>query len=831
MSLTHFAFFYYVSYSINLKTKNMRVIMLFLVCLILIFSNTAFSQLNLNYKVPPKEIADLVLAPTTPRISLDGTRTRMLMMELPELPSIAELAETEIKVAGIRINPAVTGASRTTFYTNLSLRKSITGKDEAIKNLPDNARIQAIKWSPDNLKIAFTNTSNERIELWMIDVETNKAEKITSKALSSIFNDGYVWVDSKTIAFTAIPKDRGEMPQAKQIPAGPVVQESKGAAAPSRTFQDLLKNQQDEYLFEYFGNSELIKIDIKSQTETIIYNAAIIENFSASPNGNYLLISTLHRPYSYLVPYYRFPIKTEIVDLAGKQIKMIADLPLAENIPISFSAARKGRRNINWRDDAQATVYWVEAQDEGDPKKESKIRDKVFTLDAPFSAPAKELLATTYRFSYIYWGDSETAISYESWWANRKEIARLINPSSRTSSILWERSSEDSYNDPGSPLVKNVNGRWLMALENGNIFLSGNGASPEGDMPFLDKFNLKTKQKKRLWQSEAPYYERVISLIDESGPIVFTSKESNSENPNYYIRNLKNNQQTQVTHFPHPYPALQDVKKQVVQYKRADGVDLKFDLYLPPNYDKEKQGPLPGILWAYPMEYKSQKAAGQVTGSPYQFTRLFWGSPVYWVTQGYAVLNNTSIPIVGEGDQEPNDTFIEQLVAGAKAAVDKASEMGVLDAKRVGVGGHSYGAFMTANLLAHSNLFAAGIARSGAYNRTFTPFGFQAEERTYWEAPEVYNRMSPFMNANKIKTPLLLIHGDADNNPGTFPMQSERLFNAIKGNGGIVRYVNLPLESHGYKAKESILHTLWEQHQWLEQYVKSVAVPLIEKKD
>jgi dipeptidyl aminopeptidase/acylaminoacyl peptidase len=814
--------------------KTYLMILKIAIPLIFLFSSAlSYSQENLSYQLPPKEIHDLVLAPSTPRISIDGSRTKMLLMELPELPSVEELAASEIKVAGLRINPAVTGASRNNFYTNLSLRKTLTGKEETIKNLPENPLLQNILWSPDNTKIAFTNNTSDKIELWVVDTESLQAEKVTSRAISNVFyNSPYTWIDSKTIVFTAVPENRGNMPEQRKVPEGPLVQQSKGAAAPSRTYQDLLKNSYDESLFEYFANSELIKIDLTTKAENLIFNNSIIEEFSSSPDGKYILISTLHRPFSYMVPYYRFPVKTEVIDLTGKKIKTIAELPLAEKIPISFNAARKGRRSIDWRSDVPATLYWVEAQDEGDPKVEAKIRDKVFTLDAPFVAQPKELLSTTYRFSYIYWGNASTAISYESWWTNRKEIVRLVNPSNRTSFVLWERSSEDRYSDPGNPVSKkDKSGRWLLAIENNNIYLSGNGASPEGDKPFLDVMNLKTKQKQRLWQSENPYYERMVAIIDNTVPTIITSRESSTENPNYFIRNLKDKNVTQVTSFPHPYPALIDVKKQVVQYKRADGVDLTFDLYLPPNYNKDQQGALPGILWAYPQEFKSSNAAGQVSGSPNQFTRLFWGSPIYWVTQGYAILNNTSIPIVGEGDQEPNDTFIEQLVAGAKAAIDKATEMGVLDPQRVGVGGHSYGAFMTANLLAHSDLFAAGIARSGAYNRTFTPFGFQAEERTYWEAPDVYNRMSPFMNANKIKRPLLLIHGDSDNNPGTFPMQSERLFNAIKGNGGIVRYVSLPYESHGYKAKESILHTLWEQHQWLEEYVKSVSVPMVEKKD
>jgi dipeptidyl aminopeptidase/acylaminoacyl peptidase len=368
----------------------------------------------------------------------------------------------------------------------------------------------------------------------------------------------------------------------------------------------------------------------------------------------------------------------------------------------------------------------------------------------------------------------------------------------------------------------NQYGRSVMAIHDNAVYLTGQGASPEGDRPFLDKLDLNTGKATRTWRSEAPYYESVVSVIDAKKGVFITSRESQDENPNYFIRTAGSKTIAQLTAFPHPYPQIKDVKKQVLKYKRADGVDLTANLYLPPGYKKE-DGPLPTFLWAYPAEFKSKDIAGQVKGSPYTFTRINWGSPIYWVVRGYAILDNASIPIVGEGNNEPNDTYIEQLVASAKAAIDYGASLGVVDPKRVGVGGHSYGAFMTANLLAHSDLFKAGIARSGAYNRTLTPFGFQQEERTYWEAPEVYFKMSPFSYADKIKTPILLVHGEADNNSGTFPIQTERFYNAIKGHGGTARYVLLPYESHGYRAKESIMHMLWEMDNMLETYVKGNA--------
>ena len=401
----------------------------------------------------------------------------------------------------------------------------------------------------------------------------------------------------------------------------------------------------------------------------------------------------------------------------------------------------------------------------------------------------------------------------------------LFNPATGKVDSLFERSSNDAYGDIGTPMTrKNEFGEQTLIVLNGKeLLLRGQGASPQGDMPFVQTFDLTTGKKKMLWRSLPPYYETVVDVIDPKDGIFLTSREAQTETPNYYIRNLKKKTATPITSFTNPYAQLEGIKKEKISYQRADGINLTGNLYLPKGYDPKRDGPLPVIIWAYPIEYKSAADAAQVRGSQHTFTRINYGSPVFWVTQGYAVLDNAEMPIVGENGKEPNDNFVPQLHLNAHAAIQKLATMGVGDSTRVGVGGHSYGAFMTANLLAHTNLFKAGIARSGAYNRSLTPFGFQGEERTYWQAPELYNQMSPFTYAHKIKTPLLLIHGEMDNNPGTFPIQSERLYNAIKGHGGTVRYVVLPYESHGYAAKENILHMLWEQHNWLEKYVKNAS--------
>jgi dipeptidyl aminopeptidase/acylaminoacyl peptidase len=795
--------------------KKLSYILLFLI------STTLLAQENITYQRPPEEIARLVEAPLTPFVNFSPDKQWMMLMERSDYPTIEQLSRPELRIAGLRINPDNFGPSRSNYVTGLKVKKIAGGQEMEIKNLPSPLLMSSISFSPDSKKIAFLQNNPEGIELWTVDVATLTASKVSNRKVNAAYGGSYSWLpDAQHILFSAVPQNLKPLPAKSRVPTGPIVEENLGKKAPSRTYQDLLKNPHDEAAFDYYVSSDLILKNLQGDEKTISASS-VHGNFSPSPDGKLVLMETIQRPYSYLVPAYFFPRKIAVVDLDGNLVKAVSETPLLDYIPTGFNATQREPRSHNWRSDKPATLYWAHAQDGGDPKAKADIRDKVYTWDYPFTGEPRELVSLPLRYSRITWGNDQVAWVYERWTSERKERVYQVNPTTTTKKIVFDKNYEDAYNDPGNVVTApNSFGRPVMVINKDNtVFLSGSGSSPQGDMPFLDKMELNTGKKTRLWKSQAPYYEYVVSLLDPKKGSFVTSRESNTENPNYFLRTVGSNKSTQLTAFAHPYPQIREVKKQVLKYKRSDGVELTADLYLPPGYKKE-DGPLPGLVWAYPREFKSADAAGQVKGSPHTFIRLSWGGPIYWVTRGYAVLDNASMPIVGEGTKEPNDTYIEQLVASAQAVVDHAASLGVLDPNRVGVGGHSYGAFMTANLLAHSSIFKAGIARSGAYNRTLTPFGFQAEERTYWQAPEVYFKMSPFSFADKIKTPVLFTHGEADNNSGTFPIQTERLYNAIKGHGGTARYVVLPYESHGYAAKESILHTLWEMDRWLETYVK-----------
>ncbi len=783
-----------------------------------------------DYQTPAQVLVDIVDAPPTPLVRMSPDHEWMLLLEAPSLPPLAELAERELRLAGLRMNPQTNGRSRTRPFTGLRFMRTSDSREIVVTGLPDRPRLGDVSWAPDGDRVLFTHTNSDGIELWVADVGSGEARRLTEAVLNLTAADSPTWMsDSRTILTTFVPESRAPSePAAPVVPSGPTVQENVGGAVPARTYQDLLSNAYDEALFEYYATAQLVMVDLDGGA-TVLSEPGIIWAQTPSPDGMYILLETVHRPFSYLVPAYRFPNRIEVVDLQGNPVYLVADLPLQEGVPVPFGSVPTGPRSVSWRADAPATLYWVEALDGGDAGKPADERDRVFTLAAPFDADPMPLITLGLRYAGLQWGTDDLALVWERWWRTRQLRTWVVRPGQTDAEprTLMDRSYEDRYGDPGTPMMKStaMGAYVLRTTDRGRtLFMSGSGASPEGDRPFVDKMDVRTGRTERLFQSEAPYYERPIDMLDDRGRQFLTLRESQQDPPNYFVRDLRRNRLRQVTSFPNPTPQLDGMHKELIRYRRSDGVDLQATLYLPPGYEATRDGPLPTFVWAYPREFKSASAASQVRGSPYRFTRLTgWSTPL-WVALGYAVLDGATMPIVGEGDAEPNDTYVEQLVTSAEAVIDEAVRRGVADPARVGIGGHSYGAFMTANLLTHSDLFAAGIARSGAYNRSLTPFGFQAEERTFWEAPEVYFRMSPFMNAEKVNEPILLIHGEADNNSGTFPIQSRRYYHALKGLGKTTRLVMLPFESHGYRARESILHMLWEMQQWLDQYVKDAEV-------
>lgn len=788
---------------------------------ILLLVNSVFAQ----YQKPPKEIEEVLNAPVIPSMSVSPAKDKIALLEPLRYPSVSELSQPMLRLAGLRINPNTSGQHRQPYFVKLSL-KNIADGNVTMVQLPTGAQIVSPAWSADGRYIAAGNLTPRGTELWIIETATGKA-KLMKKVYVNTVLGGFAWMpDQKSLLVNLVPEKRGTAPQYQNLtPASPNIQETAGKSGAVQTFQDLLRSPNDENLFEYYGTSQLAVVSVEGKVKEI-GESAIFDQNEVSPDGNFVLTSRIKRPFSYLFPYFRFPKEVEVWDMNGKLVYKVSSIPLQDNLPVQGVPVLP--RAYGWIPTESATLIWAEALDGGNPRNKADFRDKLMKIASPFTGPQLEIVKIQHRYQGRIFGEKDGMMFFYDYDRDkqRRRIFMLDYRSKSEPKLISDLNINDRYNDIGQPVTKRLPNGFAAIHQNGDeIFLSGNGATPDGDRPFLRKMNLKDLKTTEVFRSDNASYESFIALQNTDGTQFITRKESPSEPPNLYLQYrcppdkvctaLANKQLTQ---FSDPTPQLRDIKKKLVKYKRSDGVDLSFTLYLPPNYVEGTK--LPTIVWAYPLEFTDASTAGQVSGSTNRFTQIGGYSHLFFLLQGYAILDDTTMPIVGD-PLTVNDTFIKQLTDSAKAAIEKGVEMGVVDAERVGVGGHSYGAFMTANLLAHSDLFRAGIARSGAYNRTLTPFGFQSERRTFWEARELYQNVSPFFFADKINEPILLIHGEADNNQGTFPIQSERLFAAIQGNGGTARLVMLPLESHGYSARESIEHTLFEQINWFDKYVKN----------
>lgn len=773
-----------------------------------------------TYLRPPQSIIDIVDAPPIPQAIVSPSRQLVALVRRRTNPPIAELARPMHGLAGTRVNPRTNGPHRTSGVYGVTFKKLDGAEMNAAT--PTGATLDIIGFSPDGSRFAFTATRENGITLWTADAATGQTRQVPGLSVNglsaSVGDPACDWVGTnETLLCRTIVAGRGPAPADPAVPSGPNVQETGGQVAPVRTYQDMLASAHDEALFEYYFTSQLALVNVAGSTHTSIGRPGMFGGVEPSPDGEHILVSRVKRPFSRLVSAASFPTDIEVWNRRGDVVRAVADLPLADGVPIG--GVMTGPRRVAWRSSMPAALVWAEALDRGDPKVKVPFRDRVMTWAAPFAGAPTEIAKVEFRFAGWTETDKGITLLAESDRVSRVSRTWIIDAPGATPRRLWYRKTQDAYGDPGTPVARPRPGRGV--IQNGDwIYLTGAGSSPEGDRPFLDRLNVKTLATERIFRTDDRSYETVVAVLSDDGRTVLTRYETRMDAPNYYVRDTSAGSKRALTTFADPAPQLRKVEKQLITYKRKDGVQLSGTLYLPPGRKAGERLPL--IMWAYPVEFGDTDSASQVIGSANRFTIVSGPSHLYLLLQGYAVLDNASMPIVGPEDKA-NDTYVEQLVASAEAAIDKVVDMGVADRSRIGVGGHSYGGFMTANLLAHSRLFRAGFAESGAYNRSLTPFGFQNEMRTFWDAPDLYARMSPFWHANQIKDPILLMHGEMDDNPGTFPIQSERFYMALKGFGATVRYVTLPYEAHGYAARETVLHVIAERTAWFDKHVKNAS--------
>ena len=783
-----------------------------------------------GWQSPSEELLQVLHAPQLPRMWSAPTGDYMLLADPMLYPPLAELAAPMHKLAGMRVNPAINSHHGRHGGTSPRLVRVEDGVTTPL-NLPEGTEVDDMVWTVDGKRFALIVIHTDHVGLWVGSVE-GKVKKIENFALNPLMGTAVSWLpDQKRLLVRHIPQ-RGPAPKPPAIPSGPEIVEGVGASARS-TYEarNLLETAHDDVLFEYYTNSELVIFDPATDKVEIIGKSTPYYTAEFSPDGEYILIARLIEPWSHEVAWWRFAKEIEVWNAQGELVKNIASLPLANEVPIH--GVPMGPRSVSWRPTAPHTLFWVEALDGGNPVAEVPHRDRLMRLDAPFTAEPQEVFRAEHRIQpwRTAWGAEDGTLML----AQRERIKRwryvwLLDVDEGTSRLWFDLDEADRYGDPGNPVFRTLpNGHLVLHQKVDAVYFRGSGATEQGDRPFLDLRHMDTGETERLFRCDPDRYEYFTAFAGDEDRFVFRS-ESAIDVPNYYMAKIGKKIEAAegeairvltprpITHFEDPTPQLREIKKRLVRYQREDGVPLSFQLHLPPGY--EEGTALPTVLYAYPLEYSSAATAGQVRGSTQRFMRIYGASHLYFLLQGYAVLDRTAMPMLGD-PETTYDTFVPQLVADAEAAVAKAVEMGVADPKRIGIIGHSHGGLMVANILAHSDLFRAGIARSGSYNKTTQPFGFQSERRSLFEARDVYIQVSPTFFADQVDEPVLVIHGNDDSNPGTLTFQSEVFFEAVRGSGGTARMVLLPFEDHGYRARESVEHVLWEQLRWFDKYVKN----------
>ncbi|MBN2856876.1 MAG: S9 family peptidase [Candidatus Delongbacteria bacterium] len=788
----------------------------------IIFLLTALIHISVyaeTYKLPPKAILDVFDAPDPELITLIEGTDKAIQYTYQRYESLESLSSEKLSLAGQVILPSL--HSEKTSYPRTYLKMvDLNTMSKTDLNDPQDDIIIKFEISPDRKYIAYLAQKMDGIYLRVVDL--HKAEVIfrdEKKVNMALENLLIKWsVDSKYLIIPRIHYGNDPIPEKQVSDIMPKTEESFDKTSPLRTYSNLLETAFDMKLFEYFFTSRFVMLDFITGKETPVGEPGIYRTFSQSPNGKYFLTRKVNEPYSYTVPYYRFGYSVLILDEKGNVVTELVNKPIQDEIPIG--GVETGVRWPAWIPTEPSTVWWTEALDGGDPKVKVPFRDKFYKLDSPFKGKPELFLKTKNRGYISGFSNEKGKMFYLDYDRDNEWMSTYYGSydGSVPDKMLFTRNEKEKYEHPGDLLTERLpNGYEVIKTVDGHIYLYGQGYSPEGNFPFLNRFSLETGETETLFKCAEESYENFSGFIGTGTEKICVTRETPEEPRNYYVQDLKTSERTQITSNYDHAPVVRDIKTELISYLREDSVTLSGKLYLPPDFTKGKRYPL--VIWAYPREFTELSTAAQITGSNYTFTR-FWGASVkYLALHGYVVLDGASMPVVGDRETR-NDTFTSQIRLNAKAAIDHLDSLGMIDREKVAVGGHSYGAFMTANLLAYTDLFKAGIANSGAYNRTLTPFGFQSEERTYWEAKEFYQKASPFMNAEMIKTPLLLIHGMDDDNPGTYPMQSERMYAAIKGVGGSARLVMLPYEGHSYHSKESNLHVLAEMCDWLDRFLK-----------
>jgi len=761
----------------------------------------------------PTPLRDMIKAPLWPLSMPDPTGQKVLYLERVPVVPLEFLAAPTLHLAGAEIDPKLWASKRRSINTNPAIY-SLEKRQTIPLKLPRDRHVEALRFSPDGRWLILSLDASEGTEIWLADTTSGAARRLEKYYLNDSFiQETFQWsADSQTVYIATREKFEDAL-NAFELD-GATIEEAEGTKVPARTYAHLLRTAEDQKLFHKVAQVQLIAVAAKNLKSKKVGPPLPLQSFALAPHDDRILLQSYAAPYSLAVPAGLFARDVQVLTLKSGALQKVLQMPVAETVPPE--GERIGPRDVRWQLDHPARLLYWEALDDGDPRKKVAHRDRLMSWDWPFTAKAEERIKTEERAAGINFLPRPDQI-----------LVRDMNPDTQRSRVDWvdlknsssrrllDYETTDVYKHPGRIVqAPDAAGRERVVMDQDLLFLAGEGRNPKGEQPFLDAMDVNTGKTTRMFQSpeDASYVEEFSFMVNRKPGVLALTRQAAVVPPNLWLKDLATGKSEALTKFVDNVPAMTRAQKQPLVYQRNDGITLSGTLYLPHDYVAGTK--LPAMIWAYPSEFRSKDVAGQVRVSDKRYSRP---SPIgveWLVTQGYAVLTNAAMPVVGD-KETVNNTFVQQIVANAEAAIDALDQRGVVDRKRVAIGGHSYGAFMTANLLAHSDLFCAGVARSGAYNRSLTPFGFQSERRTFWEAQDFYMKVSPFAKADKIKTPLLLIHGKNDNNPGTSPIQTERMFQAIRGVGGTARLVMLPYESHAYRAGQNVELVQSESLDWL----------------
>ena len=728
-----------------------------------------------------RDIEHLLEAEPLPPAVVDPMGRYAVLVHERQLLPMGRLAEPAIELAGHTINPLTGAAHAPLDYYGLTLI-DLASREEIPLVLPRDAVFGYPKWAPDGSRFAFTLTRSRGTELWVGEPGEARARLLAS-AIDGGRGSPCTWTaDSRRLLcrFVAFRDNRrvfdaiADRLAAQAMPGEPTI----------------LSEGQTKRLLE----TQLELIDSVSGQRYSIGAPAAFESVVPAPGQAFLLVTRIAPPYPQVTGVSEVERVVEIWDRFGRLVKRLP-----------------GRaRAVEWRASQPATLTWVERRNDA---------DHIMVLAPPYGAAPLERFEVPNSFSGLRWigGSGAALVSDYDPSRGRTELWYIDFDDPEAAPRLVTGYSSDSDRLPLT--TTDSRGAVTLATYDNGIYLRGNELDGPRRRSFLEHVSLTTGVRRRVWQSSGEGYEALVQILSPDAQLLLTRRETSMAPPNYFVSASTREQHWRLTHFEHPAPPLTAAQYVRLEYRRDDGVDLAASLYLPPGYQGGSRLPL--VVWAYPRQIGAGDAA-KITSAEGTFMTFARAFRLFFLLRGYAVLDDVSMPIIG-AESKANDTFVEQIVANAAAAIDAAESTGLVDATRVGVVGHSYGAFMVANLLAHSRLFAAGIAMSGAYNRTLTPFGFQTERRTLWQATETYLAMSPLLYSDRIEAPLLLVHGLKDDNAGTSPQQSLQFYQAIRGNGGDVELLLLPSEGHSYRGRESVLRTAAQMLAWFDAHLKESA--------